>query len=57
MDDRFTKSPCTKCGKLTYHICYIGLNMVCTDCFEKACEKKEKKNKETTTDASLAETL
>ena len=43
-NDQFKKSPCTKCGKLTYHLCYVGTNLVCVDCFQKACDKAKEMN-------------
>ena len=46
---RFEKSPCTKCGVMTYKVCYIGSrcgNLVCVDCFSEACDAAEKKLEE-----------
>ena len=28
------KSPCSRCGELTFHICYAGDRLVCVTCFK-----------------------
>lgn len=30
--------PCTKCGALTFLICYLGNQLVCVTCFGKVCD-------------------
>ena len=44
-DKRFQKSPCTKCGEMCYHLCYIKTKLVCVDCFGKECMRKEQEMK------------
>ena len=35
------KAPCSKCGDECFKLCYVGGQLVCVDCFRKACEKAE----------------
>ena len=46
---RYKKSPCTKCGELCYHLCYISSGhsekLVCVDCFGEACRKADENKK------------